>query len=92
MSLPRILAGRYQLERRRGRGGMGTVYEATDHALERRVAVKVIRDDWVGSTEAAQRFRREARSASFAHPNVVTVYDYGVEAGGDAGISCHGVA
>lgn len=78
MRLPRLLAGRYRLERRRGRGGMGTVYEATDTALERRVAVKVIHDDLVGSAEAAERFRREARAAaSFAHPNVVTVYDFG---------------
>lgn len=78
--LPRMLAGRYHLERRRGRGGMGSVYEATDNALERRVAVKVIRDDWVGNIELAQRFRREARAAaSFAHPNVVTVHDFGVE-------------
>lgn len=76
--LPRALAGRYRLERRRGRGGMGTVYEATDTALERRVAVKVIHDSLVGSVEAAERFRREARAAaSFAHPNVVTVYDFG---------------
>jgi tRNA A-37 threonylcarbamoyl transferase component Bud32 len=81
MHLPRLLAGRYKLERRRGRGGMGTVYEALDTALERRVAVKVIRDDLVGSAEAAERFRREARvAASFAHPNVVTVYDFGVAA------------
>ncbi len=80
--LPRMLAGRYRLERRRGRGGMGAVYEATDTALERRVAVKVIRDDLVGSAEAAERFRREARTAaSFAHPNVATIYDFGVAAG-----------
>jgi serine/threonine-protein kinase len=79
--LRRVLAGRYELGRRRGRGGMGTVYEAADRALGRRVAVKVIRDDWVASSEAAQRFRREARaSAGFAHPNVVVVHDYGVEA------------
>ncbi len=79
--LQRVLAGRYRLERRRGRGGMGAVYEATDTALERRVAVKVIRDDLVGSAEAAERFRREAKaSASFTHPNVVTVYDFGVAA------------
>jgi len=80
--LSRTLAGRYQLERRRGRGGMGTVYEAKDKALGRRVAVKVIRDDFIYSAAAARRFEREARAgAAFDHPNVVTVYDYGVEAG-----------
>jgi len=77
--LPRLLADRYRLERRRGRGGMGTVYEARDRALERPVAVKVIRDDWAGNSEAVHRFRREARAAaSFTDSNVVTVYDYGV--------------
>lgn len=81
MGWSRILAGRYRLEKRRGRGGMGTVYEATDTALDRRVAAKVIRDDLVGSAEAAERFRREARAAaSFTHPNVVTVHDFGVAA------------
>jgi len=81
VALPRLLAGRYQVERRLGRGGMGTVYEAADTALERRVAVKVIHDDLVGSAEAAERFRREARAAAaFAHPNVVTVYDFGLAA------------
>jgi serine/threonine-protein kinase len=80
--LPRLLGARYQLERRLGRGGMGTVYEASDLALERQVAVKVIRDDLGGSADAAERFRREARAAaSFAHPNVVTVHDFGVAAG-----------
>src|SRR5439155_6274584 len=75
------IEGRYRLERRLGRGGMGTVYAAADLSLERRVAVKVIRDDLVGSAEAAERFRREARAAaSFAHPNVVTIHDFGVAA------------
>jgi serine/threonine-protein kinase len=61
---------------------MGKVYEAIDQALERRVAVKVIRDEWVYSAAAVERFRREARAvAGFDHPNVVTVHDYGVEAG-----------
>lgn len=78
---PRLLADRYCLERRLGRGGMGTVYEATDTALERRVALKMIREDLVDNAEAAERFRREARlSAGFNHANVVTVYDFGVVA------------
>jgi hypothetical protein len=79
MGIPRVLGGRYTIHRRLGRGGMGTVYEARDGALERRVAVKVIRDDIAGSPDAADRFRREALvAASFAHPNVVTVYDFGI--------------
>jgi serine/threonine-protein kinase len=80
--LPRLLEGRYRLERRLGRGGMGTVYAASDTALERGVAVKVIREDLVGSAEAAERFRQEGRvAASFAHPNVVTIHDFGVADG-----------
>jgi hypothetical protein len=80
--LPRVLEGRYLLQKRLGRGGMGTVYAASDTSLERRVAVKVIREDLVGSSEAAERFRREARvAASFAHPNVVTIHDFGIAGG-----------
>ena len=63
---------------------MGRVYAATDTALRRRVAVKVILDHLVG-TEVARRFPIEAQAAAtFAHPNVVTVHDYGVEAGSRA--------
>ena len=80
VNVPRVLSDRYRLDRRLGRGGMGTVYVATDAALERRVAAKVIRDDLVGSIDAANRFRREARAtAAFSHPNVVTVHDFGVD-------------
>jgi len=79
VSMSRVLGGRYTIHRRLGRGGMGTVYEARDGSLERRVAVKVIRDDMLGRPEAADRFRHEALvAASFAHPNVVTVYDFGI--------------
>jgi serine/threonine-protein kinase len=79
VQLPRMLAQRYRLDRRLGRGGMGTVYEALDTALDRRVAVKVIREDLLGSPSAAERFRLEARAAaSFSHPNVVTIHDFGV--------------
>jgi hypothetical protein len=81
-ALPRLLLGRYRVERRLGRGGMGIVYAATDEALERGVAVKVLRDELAGDTRAAERFEREARlAARFSHPNVVTVHDFGVTAG-----------
>jgi tRNA A-37 threonylcarbamoyl transferase component Bud32 len=75
----RLLAQRYRLDRRLDRGGMGTVYEARDVALERTVAVKLLREDWVRFASGADRFRREALiAASFAHPNVVTVFDFGL--------------
>ena len=79
VQLPRVLVQRYRLDRRLGRGGMGTVYEALDTALDRSVAVKVIREDLLGSASAADRFRLEARAAAgFSHPNVVTIHDFGV--------------
>jgi serine/threonine-protein kinase len=72
------VAARYAIRRELGRGGMGTVYEATDIELERSVAIKVMRGDLVDSAEAVARFKREARAAAaFSHPNVVTVYDVG---------------
>src|SRR5581483_9697946 len=66
--VPRTLARRYQLEKRLGRGGMGTVYQARDTALDRKVAVKMIREDLLYNKEATQRFQREARAAAaFSH-------------------------
>ena len=77
--VPRLLGGRYRAEKRLGRGGMGTVYQATDLALERQVAVKVVRDDVPSDDDLGERFRREALAeAGFAHPNIVTVHDFGV--------------
>jgi serine/threonine-protein kinase len=78
-----LINGRYRLVSRLGRGGMGAVYVATDTTLERPVAVKVIRDDVNSPLDLASRFRREARAAaSFAHPHVVRVYDFGVDRSG----------
>jgi eukaryotic-like serine/threonine-protein kinase len=77
--LPRTLVARYRLERRLGRGGMGTVYRAADLTLQRAVAVKVLRDDLVTDPEAVRRFEREARTAAaLSHPNIVTIHDFGI--------------
>ncbi|MFI5694670.1 protein kinase [Kribbella sp. NPDC051586] len=72
-----VVAGRYRLGIRLGRGGMGEVYRATDELLGRSVAVKVMLP--VADTLAAEeRFRREARAAAkIADPHVVTSYDFG---------------
>jgi hypothetical protein len=83
-ALPQVLDNRYSLTRRIGRGGMGTVYVAGDGALGRSVAVKVLRED-LTDPAAARRFRAEAqRAAALGHPNVVTVYDIGVNPFGRA--------
>ncbi len=85
-SLPGVplLAGRYLLEKRLGRGAMGQVYLARDENLViRRVAVKTVRPDILNDEdmqegEAIARFEREARTAaSIRHPNVVDVTDFG---------------
>ena len=80
----RLLAGRYLLEKRLGRGAMGQVYLARDqNLLTRRVAVKTVRPDILSDEdlqegEAIARFEREARAAaSIRHPNVVDVTDFG---------------
>jgi tRNA A-37 threonylcarbamoyl transferase component Bud32 len=77
---PRVLAGRYRLDYRLGQGGMGKVYRGEDLSLHRMVAVKMIRDDLFHSQKAIEKFRQESQvTARFAHPNVVTVYDFGVD-------------
>jgi eukaryotic-like serine/threonine-protein kinase len=84
-ALARTLAGRYRLDRRLGAGGMGAVYRSLDTALEREVAIKLVREELVASADSAERFRREAKAAAaFSHPNLVTVYDFGIESGSRA--------
>jgi len=76
----RMLGERYRLEKRLGQGGMGKVYRAWDLSLNRAVAVKMIRDEFCSNQQAVERFRQESRvTGSFTHPNVVTVYDFGVD-------------
>lgn len=74
----RLIDGRYQVRSRIARGGMATVYLATDLRLERRVAIKVMHGHLADDSQYKARFIQEARSAArLAHPNVVNVYDQG---------------
>jgi serine/threonine-protein kinase len=69
------LAGRFKIRRLIGRGGMSSVYLAWDHALERKVAIKVLAPEFETEVEDRERFRREARiAADLFHPNIVPVY------------------
>lgn len=74
----RLIDGRYQVRSRIARGGMATVYLATDLRLERRVAIKIMHGHLADDNTFKSRFVQEARSAArLAHPNVVNVFDQG---------------
>lgn len=71
-----VLAGRYQLERLIGSGGMAQVWESTDLVLGRKVAVKVLHSHLAADEAFVKRFRQEAvAAAKLSHPNIVAVYD-----------------
>jgi len=73
-----VLEDRYDVVRPLGSGGMGEVFLARDRVLGRNVALKVLRKQYAGDEEFAERFKREAMSAaSLSHPNIVQVYDRG---------------
>jgi serine/threonine protein kinase len=72
--------GPYEIKSLLGAGGMGEVYRAHDSRLNRDVAIKVLREEGASSPERRARFEREARAvAALNHPNIVAVYDFGVE-------------
>ncbi|WP_368496352.1 Stk1 family PASTA domain-containing Ser/Thr kinase [Herbiconiux sp. A18JL235] len=74
----RLIDGRYQVKSRVARGGMATVYLATDLRLERQVAIKIMHGHLADDAAFKERFVQEARSAArLAHPNVVNVFDQG---------------
>ena len=80
LTLPTTLAGRYEVIASIARGGMGRVYKAMDTLLDREVAVKVLDRSLSRNAAFVSRFKREARAAArLNHPNVVSLFDYGVD-------------
>ena len=76
----RVLGDRYVLEEKIGSGGMAEVYLARDKLLDRQVAVKILHETYRSDAEFIERFHREAKAAArLSHPNIVSIYDVGVE-------------
>ena len=74
--------GRYELVSRIAIGGMGEVWEATDHVIGRTVAIKILKDEYMGDPGFLERFRAEARHAALVnHEGIASVFDYGEENG-----------
>jgi len=82
MDLVGTTLGNYQIIQEIGRGGMAVVYRAFQPSLRRYVAIKVLPEYLQVDPEFVARFQREARAAAqLSHPNVVTIYDVGEQAG-----------
>jgi len=78
MDVPQFVAGRFRIEREIGKGGMGTVYRASHLGLQRSVAVKIIKSEFAGDPDVADRFMREARTmARLRHPRAAMIFDAG---------------
>lgn len=73
-----VLAGRYQVIRQLGEGGMAEIFHARDQNLQREVAIKLLRPAYTDDPAFRTRFQQEARAAAnLLHPNIVTIYDFG---------------
>ncbi|MBX3268838.1 MAG: serine/threonine protein kinase [Sandaracinaceae bacterium] len=78
-----VLSERYRIRRQIGEGGMGLVYEAEHIAIEKPVALKILRDDFSGRSEVVERFKQEAKSASrIGSEHIVDISDFGVTPSG----------
>src|SRR5882757_5090811 len=77
-----VLSDRYEVEELVGTGGMSSVFRAHDRLLDRKVALKVLHQQYSDDDDYVERFRREARAvAALSHPNIVTVIDRGEHEG-----------
>lgn len=80
----KILGKRYEILEQIGGGGMALVYKAKCQLLDRFVAIKVLKDEFVNDEEFVRKFGRESQAAArLSHPNIVNIYDVGVEDEGD---------
>lgn len=81
-NLGRLIGGKYIVTSLISEGGMGAVYRAIQTPVDREVALKVLKAELESSAEGAERFLREARAVSrLSHPNIITLFDFGVDAG-----------
>jgi eukaryotic-like serine/threonine-protein kinase len=82
--LGQVLGDNYRATRYIGRGAMGTIYEATQLRLNKKVAIKVVARDLANNPTAIARFRREAEVTSqLGHPHIVNVFDFGTTPSGE---------
>ncbi|QUH20886.1 Stk1 family PASTA domain-containing Ser/Thr kinase [Alkaliphilus sp. B6464] len=78
----KILGNRYEIVEKIGGGGMALVYKAKCNLLNRYVAIKVLRPEFINDKDLLDKFRKESQAAaSLSHPNIVNVYDVGEEDG-----------
>jgi len=77
-----LIGGRYKLKKRIAIGGMGEVWQAEDEVILRDVAIKILKQEYMGDPGFLERFRTEARHAAMVnHPGIANVFDYGEDAG-----------
>lgn len=75
-----VLGGRYEIIEKIGGGGMALVYKAKCRLLNRYVAIKILRDEFINDEDFINKFKRESQAAaSLSHPNIVNIYDVGVD-------------
>ena len=80
MKIGQIVKDRYEILEILGEGGMAFVYKARDTQLERLVAIKTLKPNYVNQETFVERFKREAKTAAnLNHPNIVQIFDWGIE-------------
>ena len=79
MEIGQIIKERYEITQLLGEGGMSYVYKATDRQLQRTVAIKTLKPNYVEQEKFVERFKREAQTAAnLNHPNIVQIFDWGI--------------